>query len=247
MEAAMRLLHLDIETAPAIAAVWSLRADYVPLERLIADPYTLCFAAKWDDEPGIQFFARWSGGHARMVRTAHKLLSEADSVCHYNGVKFDIPVLRWEFMSAHLAPPSPFKQIDLYRTMRTAAPLSRKLDFVAQRLGLGAKTKHKGMELWRACMSGDESAHKVMERYNRQDVRLLAKLYHELMPWIPQHPNRSIEEGHVCPRCGSDKLQARGFLQSATRRYQRWQCRGCGAWSQSVACEPGSAKLKAAA
>jgi hypothetical protein len=131
--------------------------------------------------------------------------------------------------------------------MKTAAPLSRKLDFVAQRLGLGAKTKHKGMELWRACMDGDKAAHKVMERYNRQDVNLLEKLYGELLPWIPQHPNLAIESGHSCPKCGSEKLQARGFLQSVTRRYRRWQCRDCGGWSQSVASEPGSAKLKAVA
>jgi hypothetical protein len=243
----LKILLLDIETAPAIAAVWSLRADYVPLERLIADPYTLCFAAKWLGEREMQFHAGWKGGHARMVREAHKLLGEADAVAHYNGTKFDIPVLRWEFMAAHLGPPSPFKQIDLYRTMRTAAPLSRKLDFVVQRLGLGAKTKHKGMELWRACMDGDKAAHKVMERYNRQDVNLLEKLYRELLPWIPQHPNLAMEAGHCCPKCGSDKLQARGFLQSMTRRYRRWQCRACGAWSQSVVSEPGGAKLKAVA
>lgn len=243
----MKILLLDIETAPAIAAVWSLRADYVPLERLIADPYTLCFAAKWADEREMRFHARWAGGHARMVRAAHKLLSEADAVVHYNGTKFDIPVLRWEFMAAHLGPPAPFKQVDLYRTMRTAAPLSRKLDFVAQRLGLGAKTKHKGMELWRACMDGDKAAHKVMERYNRQDVNLLERLYAELLPWIPLHPNRAIEDGHACPRCGSDKLQARGTVESATRRYRKWKCNGCGGWSRSVTCEPGSAQLRAVA
>jgi len=114
-------------------------------------------------------------------------------------------------------------------------------------LGLGKKTKHKGMELWRACMDGDKAAHKVMERYNRQDVNLLEKLYGELLPWIPQHPNLAIESGHACPRCGSEKLQARGFLQSMTRRYRRWQCRDCGGWSQTVASEPGGAKIKAAA
>lgn len=242
----MRALLIDIETAPAIAAVWSLRADYVPLDRLVADPYTLCFAAKWLGEREMQFHAGWINGHDRMVKAAHKLLNEADAVIHYNGQKFDVPVLRWEFMAAHLGPPSPFKQVDLYRTMRTAAPLSRKLDFVAQRLGLGRKTKHKGMELWRACMDGEASAHKVMERYNRQDVRLLESLYHELLPWIPQHPNRAISEGCVCPRCGSDKLQARGFIESATRRYQRWVCKSCKGWSRTVSCDPGSARMRAA-
>src|SRR5690606_28804238 len=119
----VRLLLLDIETAPAIAAVWSLRADYVPLERLVADPYTMCFSAKWADEREQHFHAEWNGGRNRMILKAHALLSEADAVIHYNGTKFDIPVLRWEFMRLHLGPPAPFKQVDLYRTMKTAAPL----------------------------------------------------------------------------------------------------------------------------
>ena len=86
-----------------------------------------------------------------------------------------------------------------------------------------------------------------MERYNRQDVRLLEKLYHELLPWIPQHPNRSIELGHACPKCGSEKLRAKGYRESATRRYQRWYCNDCKSWSQSVKSSPGGAQLRAAA
>ena len=57
------------------------------------------------------------------------------------------------------------------------------------------------------------------------------------------YPNAAIDGGHSCPHCGHDKLQARGFQHSKTRRYKRFQCKSCGGWSKAVACEPGSAKL----
>jgi hypothetical protein len=55
-----------------------------------------------------------------------------------------------------MKPPAPFKQIDLLQTMRGTGFPSKKLDYVTQRLGLGQKTKHKGMELWKACIAGDQ-------------------------------------------------------------------------------------------
>lgn len=240
----MRTLLLDIETAPLTVYAWSLWDKFIPTERIVAPGYTLCYAAKWLGERGMIFDSRHSTKPDRMIRGVHKLLDEADAVIHYNGSKFDIPVLIGEFMEYELTPPSPFKQVDLLRTMRQARFPSNKLDYIGERLGLGRKTRHKGMELWRACMAGDASAWRVMERYNRQDVRLLERLYSRVRPWIKEHPNRSIEEGMVCPTCGSDKLQARGFQQSITRRYQRWKCRSCGKWARSVKSEPGGARLR---
>ena len=57
-------------------------------------------------------------------------------------------------------------------------------------------------------------------------------------------PNAALEGGHVCAHCGSERLQARGWQHTKTRRYKRYQCKDCGGWSQSVKCEPGNAQLK---
>jgi hypothetical protein len=237
----MRVLLIDIETAPAMAYVWSLRDRYIPIERLITPGHTLCFAAKWLGEREVIFRSVQSGDRKAVIKAAHKLLDEADAVCHYNGRKFDIPVLEAEFLTHGMRPPSPFHQIDLYATAKRFALPSRKLDYISRHLDLGRKTKHKGMELWTACMSGEESAWRVMERYNRQDIRLLERLYNVLRPWIKDHPNHSIADGECCPTCGSHNLRWKGWRESITRRYRRFVCNDCGAWGRAVKSEPGTA------
>lgn len=242
----MRLLLIDIETAPHMAAVWGLWGQNVGLNQLIKPGYTLCWAAKWHGEREVMFDSILSG-HKTMVRRIHRLLSEADAVCHYNGTKFDIPTLNKEFLLQGLAPPAPSKQIDLLKTARSRFRLaSNKLDFVAQALGEGRKEQHKGFELWLECMAKNREAWATMEKYNKQDVVLLERVYDRLLPWIKGHPNLAID-GHACPHCGGEKLQRRGYARSQTRRYARYVCTDCGTWSQAVLSEPGSAPLRAAA
>jgi DNA polymerase elongation subunit (family B) len=246
----MKLLMIDIETAPIQAYAWGLWDPRIAINQIVSPGYTLCFAAKWYGERNIQFHGLNTCDDKTMIQRAHKLLDEADAVCHFNGRKFDIPVLNKEFVRHHLKPPSPYKQIDLLQTCRRQFRFeSNKLDYVSQYLGLGKKTSHKGMELWRACMDGDESAWRLMERYNRQDVRLLERLHDELRPWIRNYPNVNVfdAEPGCCPKCGSDRQQRRGYQITTTRRYARFQCRDCGAWYRSVACEPGRATYSEAA
>lgn len=244
-----RLLLLDIETAPHRAYVWGLRNDYIPIERLVEHGYTLCWSAKWLDSREMMFDSVRDSKPEAMLRRIHKLLDEADAVIHFNGTKFDIPTLQGEFVRHGMGPPAPFKHIDLLKTCRRQFRFaSNKLDYVSQLLGLGQKAQHKGMSLWYGCMAGDPASWRVMERYNKQDVRLLEKLYRHVLPWIKGHPNLSAIDGvECCPNCGGDRFQRRGYAVSQTRRYARLQCRDCGTWVQAVASEPGSAKLKGAA
>lgn len=222
---------LDIETAPHLAAVWGLWGENIPIDRLLKPGFTLCWAAKWYGEKPVMFDSILSG-HRTMIRGVHKLLSEADAVCHYNGDKFDIPTLNKEFLLLDLSPPAPAKQIDLYKTVKRRFRMaSNKLDFVAKQLDLGQKVEHRGFQLWLDCMDKKPAAMKEMETYNRHDVVLLEKLYDQLRPWIRNHPNRSVYDGHVCcPTCGSETAQARGWAVARTIRYQRFQCQDCGTW-----------------
>jgi hypothetical protein len=222
---------LDIETAPHLAAVWGLYDQNVATNQIIKPGYTLCWAAKWYGEKKVMFSSILDGNRT-MVREVHKLLNECDAVCHYNGTKFDIPTLNKEFLLLELAPPSPYKQVDLLKTARSKFRLaSNKLDYVAGQLGLGSKVKHKGFDLWLECMAKKADAWRTMRRYNKQDVLLLEQVYERLLPWIKGHPNISAYVGaRCCPSCGSEKAQARGFGIAQTKRYQRFQCNSCRAW-----------------
>jgi uncharacterized protein YprB with RNaseH-like and TPR domain/predicted RNA-binding Zn-ribbon protein involved in translation (DUF1610 family) len=198
--------------------------------------YVLCYAAKWQGEKDIFFDSVQKSKPKSMLKGIHGLLNEADAVVHYNGTKFDIPTLNKEFILYGYNPPSPYKQIDLLRVVRSNFRFpSNKLDYVAQRLGLGKKHEHEGHELWVKCMNGDKDAWKRMEDYNVQDVVLLEQLYHKLLPWIKNHPNQNLfAESVVCPTCGSHHLQKRGTAISTAGVYQRYQCKSCGSWSQGT-------------
>lgn len=241
----MKTLLLDIETAPAIAYVWSMRDKFIPIDRLIEPGYTMCYTAKWLGERDLIFDSVHVTRPLQMFKKVRALLDEADAVVHYNGRRFDIPVLEAEFLTNGILPPSPFHQVDLYQTAKRFALPSRKLDYICQRLGLGQKVKHQGMDLWKACMAGEEAAWRKMEKYNRQDVRLLENLYNVLLPWVQGHPNHAIESGEdCCPHCGSLDLKWKGYRESITRRYRRFVCKSCGAWGRSVKCERGTATVR---
>jgi DNA polymerase elongation subunit (family B) len=231
-----RLLMLDIETAPHKVYAWGLYDQRIGLNQIVEPGYTLCYAAKWYGERGIMFDSVHQSTQAKMLKSVHKLLDEADAVCHYNGERFDVPTLEGEFAKHRMRPPSPFKHIDLLKTCRRRFKLaSNKLDYVAQLFGLGQKTSHKGMPLWTACMNGEDTAWRTMERYNKQDVRLLEKLYEEIRPWVKNHPNFGAISGeHCCPLCESQKLQRRGYYVTRNKSYAQFQCRSCFAWLYEV-------------
>jgi DNA polymerase III epsilon subunit-like protein len=228
---------LDIETAPHKVYAWGLWDQRIALNQIVEPGYTLCYAAKWHGSREMLFDSVHNSKPEKMLKGVHALLDEADAVCHYNGERFDVPTLEGEFVKAGLPPPRPFKQIDLLKTCRRRFKFaSNKLDYVSQVLGLGQKTAHKGMPLWHACMQGDEAAWRLMERYNRQDVRLLERLHDELRPWIKNYPNVGVFAGdRCCPKCGSHKLQRRGYYVTRNKSYPQSQCRSCFSWLYEVA------------
>jgi DNA-directed RNA polymerase subunit RPC12/RpoP len=116
---------------------------------------------------------------------------------------------------------------------------SNKLDYVAQKLGIGEKVKHSGFELWVKCMAGDDKAWREMKKYQIQDVDLLVGMYEKFRPWIHNHPNRAITDdvSNGCLTCGSTHLQSRGFEVLSTGKYRKFQCQDCGKWMRGAKSE----------
>jgi predicted RNA-binding Zn-ribbon protein involved in translation (DUF1610 family) len=219
-----------------VAYVWGLYKQNISISQLVDSGYVLCWSAKWLGDTELFFDSLHNSKPKKMLKGIHKLLDEADAVIHYNGSRFDVPTLNKEFILHKMAPPSSYRQIDLYSTAKSRFRFaSNKLDYVAQALGVGSKHKHQGFELWIKCMNGDEDAWKEMEEYNKQDVQLLEQVYYIFRPWIKSHPNVAIYSDSVdpvCPACGSDSVQRRGSAYTTSGRYQRYHCSDCGHWSR---------------
>lgn len=234
----MRLLLIDIETAPIVAYVWKLWDQNIPAKHIVEDGYTLCYAARWYGSEEVMFDSIKRSGMRKMLESVHKLLSEADAVITYNGKSFDVPVLNTEFLLHKIRPPAPFKHIDLYRVVGADFRFhSKKLDYISKRLGYEGKVENRGMDLWKDCMAGNDAAWVEMETYNRGDVIVLESVYEDLRPWIRVHPNAGLydEPGlPVCPNCGSGHLQRRGYAHTPVQKYARFQCMGCGKWMRDT-------------
>jgi ribosomal protein L37AE/L43A len=202
-----------------------------------------CWAAQWLDEDEIMHDSSYKSSEKHMLRGIHKLLDEADVVVHQNGERFDVPMLNTEFLKHGMKPPAPFKQVDLKKIsqQKFRFPTS-KLEYVAKAVGAGEKMKeHVNFELWTKCMEGDPVAWDLMEKYNKQDVRITTRVYKIYLPWISKHPNAgSYRDGdkEVCPNCGSKHYHRRGFAVAHLKRYPRFQCQDCGAWFRSNVADP---------
>ena len=228
----MKILLLDIETAPNVAHVWGLWQQNVGLPQIIEAGYVMCYAAKWHQEK-VTYFASVVNGERKMLAGVHKLMGDADAIVHYNGARFDIPTLNREFIISGFRPPSPAKNIDLLKVARNKFKFaSNKLDYVAKVLGVEQKLKNRGHQLWIDCMAGKNDAWEEMKRYNIQDVNILEQVYEKMLPWIGNHPNVSVYDDHpgTCPNCGSSHLNRRGTAVAHLLKYHRYQCKGCGKW-----------------
>ena len=232
----MKILLFDAETSPLTVYSWGLWQQNISIGQIIDSSYVMCWAAKWLGSNEMMFDSAKRSGKKKMLKRLYNLLNEADAVIHYNGSKFDVPVVNKEFLLQGWSPPSSYQQIDLLKTARQRFKFpSNKLDYIAKALKVGGKTKHAGFQLWVDCIAGDTDAWNTMEEYNKNDVTLLEKVYWKLLPWIKGHPNTSLYHGTpmACPTCGSSSVVKRGFAYTQTVKYQRYACKQCGAWSRA--------------
>jgi hypothetical protein len=246
----MKILTFDVETMPLEVRAFSIWNQNIGISQIQKTDWMACFAAKFHGERKIHYHSVWDDGAKGMALALHRLLDEADAVMGWNSDKFDI---RWSnriFVEQGKSPPAPYAKVDLLKSVKRQVYLpSYKLDFVARWLGLGGKLRTGGYDLWADVLSGDPKAQKKMRLYNIRDTQLTEQVFDKLHEkgWVRGLPNWSLRHGHVCPHCASERLQQRGFRETLTRRYARYQCRDCGGWSSAVRSEPSSAELKAVA
>ena len=111
---------------------------------------------------------------------------------------------------------------------------SNKLDYIAQFLEIGHKTKHRGLDMWDdIILRNDKKALEEMIEYNIQDVYLTEEVYNKLMEYSIPKINHQVLTGEMkgkcgCPECGSKKATlVKTYATGAGAKSRLMNCDSC--------------------
>ena len=235
----VKTLTIDIETSPNAAYVWRFFKENISPNQILEHCDIMCFAAKWLDEDKVMY-SGMPKEEKEVLKDINVLLDQADIIVGHNLSKFDASKIRGRSLVHGLALPSPYKEIDTYQSARKEFGFDgNSLDYLTRVFGIAKKSDHKefpGFELWLETLAGNKRAWAEMKRYNIQDVISTEELYLKMRPYIRNHPNVGVlmeSDEIVCPKCGSEDNQRRGYAATNTGKYQRYQCQDCGGWHRS--------------
>jgi DNA polymerase elongation subunit (family B) len=235
----MKLLFFDIETSPLLVYTWGLYDQNIGLNQVVEDWSVLSWAAKWQDSKNILYDdnrnARNIRDDKRLLKGIWRLLNEADVVVTQNGKQFDQKKLNARFNINDMRPPSSFQHIDTRLLAKKHFGFtSNSLEYMSGTLNTKyKKLKHKkfpGQELWNECLKKNPEAWEEMEKYNKHDVLALEELYNKLSPWDTAVNFSLYTDGKVTTcSCGNTDFKRNGHAYTSTGKFQRYECKRCGA------------------
>jgi len=228
------ILAIDIEVHPALVYTYDLFRPFISHKQIVEPSRISCFSYQWAGQKSVKFVSEYHDGRDEMLSQLWHLMNDADVVVGYNSKRFDVPWITGELMAAGYTKPSPVKHIDLYQVMKQNTRfLSRKLDYVSDRLLDDKKIDANTMELAILCNSSDPEVQRKawakMKKYSVQDTRLLLPLFERVRSYVKM-PTPVAEDGISCHSCGSTDLERRGYSRTLVGSYQRYCCKKCGSW-----------------
>lgn len=235
-----RILILDVETFPNVAYVWRFFKENIGAKQVLEYSTLASFAYKWLGEDEVFYQDTHHQSEKELVKRLLDVLDIADIVVAHNGAKFDLPTIQGRAMVLGHRPPSPYKIVDTLLVARYEFNFpANSLEHLAILLDVQKKGGHEkfpGFELWQECMRNNPEAWKEMKIYNKQDVETLEKVYLKMLPFMKRHPNVAVfqeADALLCPKCGSNHIQSRGYVTTNVFKYKKFQCQSCGGWSRT--------------
>lgn len=173
----------------------------------------------------------------RMLVDISKRMLSADVWLTHYGTWYDLVFInsRLLYHNMPVLPPS-YPHIDTWKIARNRLKLrNNRLATIQEFLNLPSEKNAIKPEQWIRALGGHKASMDYIVEHNRRDVLVLEEAYNRLRPLILDHPNKGLIDGRGgCTVCGSEKLQKRGWHITRTRKYQRFQCQSCGAWSKGT-------------
>lgn len=206
----------------------------LPYDRITKERNILTAAWKWRGERkthSIAIHPKRPADDKHIVKKLLELFKESDAVVAHYGDKFDIRYLLTRAIFHGFPPPPNVQQIDTHKIAKNKFLFnSNRLDYLGKFLGIGRKIKTDS-SLWDGCMEGKQSAILKMEKYNKQDVDLLADVYEALAPYS-HIKQKVLKTAPQCGNCGG-RMTFQGTRKLANGVvYSRYQCQDCGRWGK---------------
>lgn len=228
-----KILLYDLETSHRITATFGLYNVDIPISCVLKD--WVLFAASWKylGQEEIYSASIATMKESEVIKQVASAVQSADIIIAHNGDKFDIKKLRTKAFEYNFPPFIAPTSVDTLKEARKLFSFtSNRLDYLAKLLGLSGKTK-TSEDLWTRALQGDVSAVAEMERYCRNDVKILEDVYLALRGWMPGHPSvarltKSRKESSAsCPKCGSDDTRMHSRRLAIKTLYAYRFCFGC--------------------
>jgi DNA polymerase elongation subunit (family B) len=177
----------------------------------------------------------------KVCEAIYNILKDADAVVTHNGKRFDWKFLQTRLLKNGFPPLAKTHHIDTKQIASSNAYFfNNRLGNIGEFLVDEKKLDHEGWELWVRVYNKERSAMNKMERYCKQDVKLLEKIFKKLLPFVNNMPNYNLYydpsigfNKNVCPNCQSTRLESKGYRHTKTQTYKRYICRDCGTYSRT--------------
>lgn len=206
----IKRLFFDIETSPNVVYSWRIGYNLnITPDNIIDERKIICICYKWEDSDKI-FSLKWDNNQCdrQMLIDFIEQANQADELIAHNGDRFDIKWIRTRCIY-HRIPMFPnYKTLDTLKKAKSGFNFnSNKLDYIAQFLGVGAKVKHSGFDMWKNVIKGDADAMNEMVNYCEGDIIVLEDVYFTMQNYIKTNTHNGVINNNLkysCPNCGSE-------------------------------------------
>lgn len=224
----MKILALDIEAS-------GLTADF---------GIVLCSGFKFVGEGRTEVLSIADYDYKDIIRREKELLKDmskrmldADVWLFHYGTYYDVPFINTRLLYHGLPTlPSGYASTDTWKIARNRLRLrNNRLKTISEFLGTDEEKNAIKPEQWIRALGGHKKSLDYIIEHCRRDIDVLEEVYLRIGPMSSELPSRGLIDGRGgCSFCGGSGLQKRGFHITRTRKYQRYQCRDCGAWSKGT-------------
>ena len=209
----IKRLFFDIETSPNVVYSWRIGYNLVITpDNIIDERKIICISYKWENDDKIHTLT-WDKNQCdkKMLSKFIEVANQADELIAHNGDRFDIKWIRTRCIF-HRVPMFPhYRTLDTLKKAKSGFNFnSNKLDYIAQFLGVGAKVKHSGFDMWIKVMKGDADAMKEMVHYCEGDIIVLEDVFLTMQNYIKPNTHAGVLGNNLkysCNCCGSENVE----------------------------------------